>query len=133
MKREIFFSKIMQKMWQGGQFQTSLCFLRKLSEVKSNCSADQFHYISIVFNVANNKNKLMDYQTIDSVIYSILIFQERIQEQFLHHILCMIFQEKCLSFHILLTDQISLSDWPYLLRFQAICVLQLFVCQVMTP
>ena len=40
------------------------------------------------------------------------------------------FQEKCLSFDILLTDQISLSDSLYFLKYWAICVLQLFVNQV---
>ena len=49
-----------------------------------------------------------------------------------HHILWMIFQEKCFSCYILLTDQISLSDYLYLLRYWAICVLQLLVNQVVT-
>ena len=39
----------------------------------------------------------------------------------------MSFQEKCLSSYILLTDQISSPDF---LRYWAICVLQLFVSQV---
>ena len=46
---------------------------------------------------------------------------------FLHHILCMIFQEKYFSFYILFTDQISLSDCFYFLRYWVICVLQSFV------
>ena len=54
-------------------------------------------------------------------------------EEFLHHILCMIFQEKCLSCYILLTDQILLFDCVYFLRYWSICVLQLFVYQVVTP
>ena len=41
----------------------------------------------------------------------------------------MIFQEKCLSFYILLADQISLSDGPHFLRYWEICVLQVFVNQ----
>ena len=51
------------------------------------------------------KNSLKIY-TIDPEICSILIFQIRIWEQFLQHILCMIFQKKCSSCYILLTDQI---------------------------
>ena len=38
----------------------------------------------------------------------------------------------CYSCYVLLTDQISLSDYLYFLRFWAICVLQMFVCQVLT-
>ena len=34
----------------------------------------------------------------------------------------MIFQEKCFSRYILLTDQISLSDCLYFLRYLAICL-----------
>ena len=37
------------------------------------------------------------------------------------------FQEKCFSRYILLTDQISLPECPYFLRYWSICVLQLFV------
>ena len=42
------------------------------------------------------------------------------------------FKEKCFSCYILLTDQIQLSDGLYILRYWAICVLQLFVNQVVT-
>ena len=44
-----------------------------------------------------------------------------------HHILWMIFQEKCFSCYILLTDQTSSSDYLYFSRHWGICVLQLFV------
>ena len=37
-------------------------------------------------------------------------------EKFLHHISSMIFYEKCFWCHIILTDQISLSDCLYFLR-----------------
>ena len=43
----------------------------------------------------------------------------------LHHILCMIFKEKCFSCYNLVTDQISLFDCLYYLRYWVICVLQL--------
>ena len=39
----------------------------------------------------------------------------------------MIFQEKCLSCYILLTDQNSLPDCLHFLRYWAICVLHEFV------
>ena len=67
--------------------------------------------------------------TIDPGLCSILIFHKRDWKYFLHHVLCMIFQEKCFSY-VLLTGQISLSDCLYFLRYWAICVLQLFVSQV---
>ena len=43
-----------------------------------------------------------------------------------------IFQKNCSSCYILLTDQISLPFYHYFWRYWAICVLQLFVNQVMT-
>ena len=43
-----------------------------------------------------------------------------------------IFQEEGLSCYILSTDQISLSDWIYFLKYWRICVVQLFVSQVVT-
>ena len=46
--------------------------------------------------------------------------------------LYMIFQEKCLSCYILLTDQILLADYLYFSRYWAICVFQLFVNQAVT-
>ena len=39
---------------------------------------------------------------------------------------CMVFEEKYISRYILLTNQISLFDWFYLLRYWAICVLKIF-------
>ena len=42
----------------------------------------------------------------------------------------LIFQEKCFSCDILLTDEVSLSDCLYFLRYWAICVLQLFVSHI---
>ena len=36
-------------------------------------------------------------------------------------------------FHVILTDQISLSDYLYFLKYWSICVLQLFVNLVVTP
>ena len=48
------------------------------------------------------------------------------------HILSMIFQQKSSSCYILLNDQISLTGCFYFLRYWAICVLQLFVNQVVT-
>ena len=59
-------------------------------------------------------------QTIDPEIYSTFFFQKWVWEQLLHHILCMIFQEKCFSCYIQLIDQISLYDCPYFSKYWAI-------------
>ena len=40
---------------------------------------------------------------------------------------CMIFEEKCFSCYILLTDQISFSGCLYFVRYWGIYILQLFV------
>ena len=71
-------------------------------------------------------------QSIDPKICSILIFQKRAWDQFLHHILGVIFQEKSFSYYILLTDQVSPSDCLYFLRYRATCVLLLFISEVVT-
>ena len=42
------------------------------------------------------------------------------------------FSKKCFSCYALLTDQISLPDCLYFLKYWSICVLQLFVNQVVT-
>ena len=42
----------------------------------------------------------------------------------------MISEENCLSCYILLTDQISLPSYLYFVRYWAMCVLELFVNQV---
>ena len=51
------------------------------------------------------KTKCVKLQGVDPEICSISSFQKRVQDQFFHHILCMVFQEKCFSWYILLTDQ----------------------------
>ena len=48
---------------------------------------------------------------------------KRVLEMFLPHILFMIFWEKYFSCYMLLTDQISLSDYLNLLRYYVICAL----------
>ena len=76
------------------------------------------------------KTSCIRLQAIDLEICSILISQKRVWEQFLHHILCMIYSEKCFTCHIILTDQISLPDCIQFLRYWSICVFELYVNQV---
>ena len=66
----------------------------------------------------------------DLEICSILVFQIRLWEQLLQHIVSMIFQQKCSSCYILLTNQISLAGCLYFLRYWEISVLPLLVNQV---
>ena len=72
------------------------------------------------------KTNFIQRQNIDLEICSILSFQKRVWEQFLHHILCIIFRGKRFSYHILLTDQLSLSDYFYFSRYCVRYLLQLF-------
>ena len=66
------------------------------------------------------KTNCIKLQTTDPDKGPIFIFQESFWKQFLHDILQMIFQEKCFSCHVLLTDQISLLDCLYFLRYWVI-------------
>ena len=47
------------------------------------------------------------------------MFQKRVWEQFLHHILCMIIQEKCFCY-ILVIEQLSLSGCLFFLRYSGL-------------
>ena len=110
----------------------SLFFEKVLYEVKANglqLSFNTFRYSTTRHTI---KTKCLKLQTIDSEICSILIFQKMVWEQFLHHILCMIFQGKCFSCYVLLSDEMSIPDLLYFLRYWLIYVLQLFVNQVVT-
>ena len=74
--------------------QAGRLFPDQFYEVKGNglqFSFNIFRQSSTQHRVKTNCIKL---QTIDPEIYSILMFQKRVCEQFLHHILYMIFQEK---------------------------------------
>ena len=118
-------------MREGNQFQTVFCFFKKaLYQVKTSGLELDFNMFRQPSNQHLIETNCLKLCTIDPEIRSILIFQIRVWEQLLQHILCMMFQQKCSSCYILLTDQISLSGCLYFLRYWAICVLQLFVIQV---
>ena len=124
---------MIQKTRQGNQFQTPFCFLKKLCirQKKVVCSLISLYFDSPQISI-QQKQTCLKLHTVDTDICSILIFQKRVWEQFLQHILCMIFQQKYSSCCILLTDQILLPDCLYFLRYWATYVLQLFVNQVVT-
>ena len=73
--------------------------------------------ILIALKLAYNRNKLFktfQYCTRDMLNFDIL--DKGLSEFFLQHIFCIVFQQKCSSSHILLTDQMSLPDYVYFLR-----------------
>ena len=119
-------------MRQRNQFQTAFCFFKKLNirQKQVVCSLISLYFDSPQISV--QQKQTLKLYTIDPETCSIFIFQIRVWEQFLQHILCMIFKRKCSSCYILLSDQISLPSCFYFLRYWAICVLQLFVNQVVT-
>ena len=91
---------------------------------KSKWSAPQFQCISIALNLAYNKNNLhkaLDYWFRD--IFDFDFLEKGLGIVSPPHFV----KEKYFSCYILLTDQISLSDCLYFLRYWAICVLHLFV------
>ena len=59
-------------------------------------------------------------------------FSEKSVRLFSPSDLRIVFQKKCFSCYIILTDQISLSDCLNFLRYWEIFVLQLFVNQAVT-
>ena len=109
-----------------------LFFKKALWEVKAigpQLSFNIFRQPSTWHTIQINCVKL---QAIGPEICAVLILYKRVWDQFLHHILDIIFLEKSFSCYILLTDQSSLSDCFYFLRYRTICILKLFVFQVVT-
>ena len=62
------------------------------------------------------KTNFITFQIVDQEKCSILGFYKRIWNYLFHYILCMVFQEKY-SCYALLTDQMSLPDCLYFLRY----------------
>ena len=116
--REIFFFKNYAENKAGELVPVCFLFFKKaLHQVKA--SGLQLDFTT--FRQPSNQHKIetnyLKLQTTDREICSILIFQIRVWEQFLQHILCAIFQQKCPSSYILLADQISLPGCLYFLRY----------------
>ena len=130
--RKIFFFKNHARNWAGRLVSDVFLFFEKaLYEIKVR--GQLLHFI--IFRQSSTEHTIkpnyIELSTNDPQICSILIFQKRVWEQFFN-IFCLIFQEKCFLCYILLTDLISLSGCLCFLRQWAICVLQLFVSQVVT-
>ena len=127
----MFFFKNHAENNEGDWFQTSFLFFKKaLYEVKASglqFSFNIFQQVSTLHTLITNYIKVLDF---DLEICSILIFQKRVWGEFLHHILLMIVKEKYFSCYILLTDQISLSDCLYFLRYWAIYYCNCFLTRL---
>ena len=96
-------------------------FQKNVISGKSRWSAAYFNIFRLVLASHTINTDCVELQTIDPEICSILIFQRRVQQQFLHHILCMTFHEKCFLCYVLLTDQISLSEcFTFTLLFETL-------------
>ena len=101
-------------MRQGNQFQSFLFFKKAFYQVRAIVLQLDFSIFRQPSNQHTLETNCLKLYSVDPEICSMLIFQIRVWKQFLQHILCMIFQQKCSSSYILLTDQISLSGCFYL-------------------
>ena len=131
-KRNVFFKNHAENE-AGELVSVRFSFFKKaLYKVKASGLQLDFTIFQQTSNQHTIETNCLKLYTIDPEICSVLIFQIRVWEQFLQHVLCMIFQQKCSSSYILLPNQIQLSGCLYFLRNWAICALQLFVNQVVT-
>ena len=94
-KRNIFLQKSCRKLGRETSSRPLFNFFYKTFMLgKSTWSATQFHYVSQPSNQHTIKTNCLKFYTYDPEICSILIFQIRVWEKFLHHILHMNFQQK---------------------------------------
>ena len=122
-------------MRQGNQLHTAFCFLTAfcfsaLYQVKAIGLQLDFTIFRQPFNQHIIEPNCLKLYTIHPEMCLIFVFQIKVWEQFLQRILCMIFQQKCYSCYVPLTDQISLPGCLYFLKYWGIRVLQSFVIQV---
>ena len=106
-------------------------FKKSLYQVKTIGLQLDFNIFRQPLNQHARETNCLKLYTIDPEICSTLIFQIRVWEQILQHILRMIFQQKYSCYYILLTDQISLPGCLYFMRYWTIYY-KLFVNQVVT-
>ena len=129
-KRNIFFKTYAENEAQELVPDRFLFFKKALHQVKASGLQLDFTIFRQPSNQHTVDTNCLNIYTIVPEICSTLIFQIWVWEQFLQHILRMIFQRKCSSCYILLPGQISLPGCLYFLIYQAIYVLQLFVNKV---
>ena len=127
-KRIFFFSNHAENVERRPVPDLFLFFKKALCEVNASGLPRNFNIFRQFSTWHTIKLNCIKLQIIDRE-NSILSFQKSVWEQFLHNILQMIFQEKCFSCYILLTDQSSLFDCLYFSRYWEIYVLKQFVNQ----
>ena len=118
-KRNIFLQKLCKKWGRETSSRPLFVFLKSFILGKSKWPAAWFYYISIALKLAYNRNKLfktLHYWSRDTFNFD--------------------FSDKRLGIvspaHYVLTDQISLPGCLYFFRYWVMCVLQLYVNQVVT-
>ena len=105
-------------------------FLKSKLRISLDQQSDNLHLLLLLYvHVADYQNilKLMCW-SFAFTSYKVVVKKE-IWTMSPHLIFSMIFFKKNCLHHTLLTDQISISDCLYFLRYWVICVLQLFVSQ----
>ena len=103
--------------WQTGQQIVTMHILLNISRSKGNQIMKFGQTWEIVREILSN---YITFRTVDPERCSVWIFYKKVWDQFPYHILCMIFQEKYFSCHILLTDLISLAGCLCLVRYWSI-------------
>ena len=102
-----FHSRITHVMRQGDQIQTSFYFFKNAEyEVKTTILQLIFSVFRQLSNWDNIRTNCIKLQIINPEICSFLAFQKSIKDQFVHHILCIIFQEKIFISYILLMTKL---------------------------
>ena len=131
---KIFLPIIMKKWDRETNFETfsflKMFYIRSKQEVSTLILI--YFGRPLLGHAKTNWTNCIAFQAVDPKLCSILTFYKRVLDQPTHHILCMIFQEKCFSCPIWLTGQISLCGSLYFLKFWAVCVLPSFVSQSVT-
>ena len=114
-------------MRHGNQIQTFLFFKKALYKVKASGQQLSFN-ISIALNVACNTTNFIRHLTVDPDMCSILIFQKRLWEQCFHHILCIVFQNKCFSIFYYINRPNLSTRLPLLLKILGCYIYIAIVC-----
>ena len=132
-KRNIFIEKSCRKWGKETSFRLLVVFWKSIILGKSKWSARQFHYILVALKLACNKNKpfkTLHYSSRDMLNFDFL--DEGLGIVSPPHFMCDFSPKMYTQCYILLSNQISLSGCLYFLRYWTICLLQLFVNQVVT-
>ena len=114
---------VKRKMLWGSQSQT----LHKKSKLRiSSDQQSEMFYNLLLLCIQEEDYHILKLSSwpFSLILYKVFLKNQKEAETSLAGLFfCTIFEEKCFSPYILLSDQISLSDCLYFLRYWAICVL----------